>query len=153
MRTVGRTKRNVTTTQSKRRWFQYSLRTLLILLVFVTVGCFWYVDYRRLATARADYRYAAANYEVAMIGVLDLSRASRVLAEVEDQSWFVGAVRARAAHLIRASEIEKKYRAFIALALFGEGGREEAGKNLDQVVAYRAEAEEWLKGSLGQSDE
>jgi len=142
----------MTTPAPRRRWFQYSLRTLLILPVFVAVGCFGYVDYRRLAKARTDYRYAAANYEVDMIGVIDLCRASMVLAEVEDQSWFVGAVRARAAHLIRASEIEKKYRAFIALALFGEGGREEAGKNLDQVVAYRAEAEEWLKKSLGHDD-
>jgi len=135
----------------KRHWSLIRLGSLLIVLLVVGAVCYWYFDHRRVTKAREDYAALEVRYQVGLVpSILDLCEASRALAEAEEASPFIGTVRARAGHLLRVSEMELKWRAFIQVALFAsEAGHEQALKELDEVVRYCIEAQEWLREALG----
>lgn len=133
----------------RRRWCQFRLRTLLLAPVLVAFVGYWYVDHRRVVRARDEYARIANQYECGLIAVTDLCPASRRLAEAEQQSFFVGTVRARAGHLLRLGEMELGWEAKLEIAEFDEDGRERAGKIFDELRHSRQEAQDWLKEALG----
>lgn len=137
------------TPQPKLRWYQYSLRTLLMMPVVCALVCWWYVDHRRVAAAREEYAYKAAQYEAGVVSRLDLCAASKRLCGVEEQSLFVGRVRARARHLMHVNLIEIKARAAIPVTMYAEGGLEAAQKQLEELVRLRVEAQQLLEDAMG----
>ena len=143
------TTQKASTARSNRRWFQFSLRTLLLLPVLCSFACWWYVQYRSFAKARDAYERTHTEYQVQWATALDVCAASAELCEAEEQMPFADSVRARALHFARVQEIEWQVRAAIPVTLFGEDGREAAIKELDELIDYRIEAKYQLDTALG----
>jgi hypothetical protein len=59
----------------KRRWYQFSLRTLLIAMVVASVGCGWVANYRyrmaRAADHKEEARWCLISSHYAMRGFVD----------------------------------------------------------------------------------
>ncbi len=132
----------------ERRWFQYSLRSLLLLTLLCAVACSWYVDRRRVAAARKEYDRTDVERSIELKTDLDVLAASKRLCEAEEASYLCDPVHARARHLIRVDYLERNAWARIEVTLYDEGGHEEAVKQATHLTRCREEAIERLEEAL-----
>ncbi len=132
----------------KRRWFQYSLRSLLLLTLLCAVACSWYVEHRRVATVRKQYELTAAEFECEMITHDNLFAASKRLREVEEASYPCGPVHARARFLVRVHYMEMRAWGMTAIGVYDEAGHEEAVKQATHLTRCRIKATERLEEAL-----
>lgn len=128
----------------KLRWFQYRLRSLLLMPVVCGLVCWWYVDHRRVVAGREEYESALAVYEAGTLTMAELFAASKRLCEAEERSPFVGRVRARARHLLHINSIEMRVQ-----PVDRESDPDRLRKRREELARWRAEAQRLLEEALG----
>jgi hypothetical protein len=123
----------------RRRWFRFSLRTLLVVVAICGTVGFWVA--RQIASQRASraYETAYAKWDAEMITTAGLCRASLELYHAQAAVPFANRQKAAAAHLARVDAVRQEYRSLIPVTTWGD--LDEPDRVLRELDTLHAEAE------------
>jgi hypothetical protein len=127
------------------RWHQYRLRSLLVLLVLVALGGYWYVQHRKANIAREAYGSMAMAYQEGSATAVDVCEASLRLCEAEEQVPLACVERAQALHLARVVELQRGMRTKHDETPYGTSEREAARLELVNISEYRDRVQDALR--------
>lgn len=130
----------------RRRPFQFSLRTLLLLPVLCALGCCWYVQHRQYENARVAYESAWDGYNNGLGMPLEVCQASLTLCEADQRCLFATTYGARSRHLARVTRLERAWSAMCRLSMTSKEGRDAALEQLRRIGECRTAAAEQLHG-------
>lgn len=131
--------------RGRLRWYQYRLRTLLLLPVLVSLLCYWYVQNRKAASAQADYESVSARYETGMARARDVCDASARLCDAQKKVPFTSGYRAMATHLARLVNLELRVKNIIPVTMYAsEQGREDAYAEAEYIEQQRRQVQDAL---------
>ena len=128
-------------TPRERRWFRFSLRTLLIVVSLCGVILWAFILRRDIAAAHEAWKTAANGFDADVVPIEDLHAASMELRSAESRIPF-NSHAAGVGHLARMQRYEIHY---LVHARMSESMR--YLDDLPKVHDYVREAEQWLKAN------
>ena len=130
-----------------RRWFRFSLRTMLVLIAALAllgaVGADWYRTWRTVQAAYKAQAVAYAKWDAALTAWTEPAQASRRWCQLACRLTFTDRVAACRLHLDHANSFEH----YLVQGYFGFETEEEFRdhqQQMTQAIRYRQEAEAWL---------
>jgi len=98
--------------------FQFTVRALLVAILFVACATYWLIQYNKVCNARWKFEGVQAGFEAGVETYDTVVAASENLCRVEEQTPFADNVRARALNVARISEVVENFRYSIE---YGDG--------------------------------
>jgi hypothetical protein len=138
------------TANRKRRWYQFSLRSLLIFVTVFGIACHWCARYYNCAKAREAFERSLAAYDCGQGELQGICEASAAFCQVQKALPFADQAGAQALHVLRLLDLEERHRAAIPQMMFATAAdRDAALADVEKIHALRADAEEKLNVLLG----
>ncbi|HUY89496.1 MAG TPA: hypothetical protein VMV10_12245 [Pirellulales bacterium] len=130
----------------KRRYLQFSLLTLFVIVTVVAAGSHWFAARRRAEAAEEEYQYVKAGLYAGTKTKEDIYRASIDWLNAELAVPFCKPDELYKAHRARMTTLEEWCQGNAHLGLFGsEAGKRDAEREAAKSTEWRREAEQWVK--------